>query len=193
MNKEFWSDVLRSGAILGVVMSLSHIFELNLLVFSDMDFMDISIVYLIELIIVIVAFIWLLVRFTRRRAQVLSLSGTVTYSHLLLFILLTSMLTGALVGVADTIYISIVGYDNYVLGVVDRIDQLKQIYVDMGIQPSELVGFDNYATELRQMGQPSMFAAVFGQLYSYTFASLIPGFFIASVISRRYRRMGLNR
>ena len=193
MNKEFWSDVLRSGAILGVVMSLSHIFGLNLLVFSDMDFMDMSIVYLIELIIVIVAFIWLLVRFTRRRAKELSISGTVTYSHLLLFILLTSMLTGALVGVADTIYISIVGYDNYVLGVVDRIDQLKQIYVDMGIQPSELVGFDNYATELRQMDQPSMFAAVFGQLYSYTFASLIPGFIIASVISRRYRRMGLNR
>ena len=193
MNKEFWSDVLRSGAILGVVMSLSRIFEINLFAFSDMDFLDMSMVYLIELIIVIVAFIWLLVRFTRRRAQELSLSGTVTYSHLLLFILLTSMLTGALVGVADTIYVSIVGYDNYVLGFVDRIDEFQQMSVDNGIQPSELVDFDNYTTELRQMGRPSMFAAVFGQLYSYTFASLIPGFIIASVISRRYRRMGLNR
>lgn len=193
MNKEFWSDVLRSGAILGVVMSLSHIFENYLLAFSEMPLLQSSAILCIEWLVAAVAFVWLLVRFTRRRANTLSQSGPVTYSHLLLFILLTSMLAGVLVGVSDTIYVSIIGYDNYVLGFIDRINQLKEIYIESGVQPSELVGFDNYTTQLRQMAQPSIMTAVFGQLYSYTFVGSIPGLIIASVISRRYRRMELNK
>ena len=69
MNRDFWSDVLRSGAILGGVMSLSYIFERYLLAFSDMALLKASAIYSLEWLVACIAFVWMLARFTRRRAE----------------------------------------------------------------------------------------------------------------------------
>lgn len=189
MNRDFWSDVLRSGAILGGVMSLSYIFERYLLVFSDMALLKASAIYSLEWIVACVVFVWMLARFTRRRAETLPSEITVTYSYLLSYILLTSMLSGVLVGVADTLYISAMGYDLYISGLVGRIEQLQQLYLDMGISASEMTIFEQYANQLRYVEQPSMMLTVLGKLQTYAIMGCIPGFIIASVNSRRVRRM----
>ena len=189
MNRVFWSEVLRSGAILGGVMSLSFIFERYVLAFSDMELLKASAIYFTEWLVACVVFIWLLARFTRRRANVLPVEMGSTYSYLLSYILLTSMLSGVLVGVADTLYISLMGYDVYVSGLIGRIDQLKQIYLDMGISASDMTFLEEYTTQLRYMEQPSMLATVLSQLQMYAIMGCIPGFIIASVNSRRHRRM----
>ena len=189
MNRVFWSEVLRSGAILGGVMSLSFIFERYVLAFSDMELLKASAIYFTEWLVACVVFIWLLARFTRRRANVLPVEMGSTYSYLLSYILLTSMLSGVLVGVADTLYISLMGYDVYVTGLIGRIDQLKQMYLDMGISASDMTFLEEYTTQLRYMEQPSMLATVFSQLQMYAIMGCIPGFIIASVNSRRHRRM----
>lgn len=189
MNRVFWSEVLRSGAILGCVMSLSFIFERYVLAFSDMELLKASAIYFTEWLVACVAFIWLLARLTRRRANALPMEMGPTYSYLLSYILLTSMLSGVLVGVADTLYISLMGYDVYVTGLIGRIDQLKQMYLDMGISASDMIFLEEYTTQLRYMEQPSMLATVFGQLQMYAIMGCIPGFIIASVNSRRHRRM----
>ena len=116
--------MLRSGAIIGLVMSISHIFEQYMMAFSDVDLIKSTIICGIEWLVAAVVFIWLIARFTKRRAMAVPTEIGVTYSYLLSFIILTSMLTGVLVGVADTLFISAMGYDNYILGFVDRIDQL---------------------------------------------------------------------
>lgn len=189
MNRDFWSDVLRSGAILGGVMSLSYIFERYLLAFSDMALLKASMIYSLEWLVACVVFVWMLARFTRRRAEALPSEITVTYSYLLSYILLTSMLSGVLVGVADTLYISAMGYDLYVSGLVGRIEQLQQLYLDMGISASEMTIFEQYANQLRYVEQPSMMLTVLGKLQTYAIMGCIPGFIIASVNSRRVRRM----
>lgn len=189
MNRDFWSDVLRSGAILGGVMSLSYIFERYLLAFSDMALLKASMIYSLEWLVACIAFVWMLARFTRRRAEALPTEITVTYSYLLSYILLTAMLSGVLVGVADTLYISAMGYDLYISGLVGRIDQLQQLYLDMGISASEMTIFEQYANQLRYVEQPSMMLTVFGKLQTYAIMGCIPGFIIASVNSRRVRRM----
>ena len=189
MNRVFWSEVLRSGAILGGVMSLSFIFERYVLAFSDMELLKASAIYFTEWLVACVVFIWLLARFTRRRANVLPVEMGSTYSYLLSYILLTSMLSGVLVGVADTLYISLMGYDVYVSGLIGRIDQLKQMYADMGISSSDMAIFDQFAQQLRYVEQPSMLMTVFGKLQTYAIMGCIPGFIIASVNSRRHRRM----
>lgn len=189
MNRDFWSDVLRSGAILGGVMSLSYIFERYLLAFSDMALLKASAIYSLEWLVACVVFVWMLARFTRRRAEALPSEITVTYSYLLSYILLTSMLSGVLVGVADTLYISAMGYDLYVSGLVGRIEQLQQLYLDMGISASEMTIFEQYANQLRYVEQPSMMLTVLGKLQTYAIMGCIPGFIIASVNSRRVRRM----
>lgn len=189
MNRDFWSDVLRSGAILGGVMSLSYIFERYLLAFSDMALLKASAIYSLEWLVACVVFVWMLARFTRRRAEALPTEITVTYSYLLSYILLTSMLSGVLVGVADTLYISAMGYDLYISGLVGRIEQLQQLYLDMGISASEMTIFEQYANQLRYVEQPSMMLTVLGKLQTYAIMGCIPGFIIASVNSRRVRRM----
>lgn len=189
MNRDFWSDVLRSGAILGGVMSLSYIFERYLLAFSDMALLRASAIYSLEWLVACIAFVWILARFTRRRAEALPVEVPVTYSYLLSYILLTSMLSGVLVGVADTLYVSTMGYDLYITGLVGRIEQLQQMYVDMGVSASEMTFFEQYADQLRYVEQPSMLLTVFGKLQTYAIMGCIPGFIIASVNSRRVRRM----
>lgn len=189
MNRDFWSDVLRSGAILGGVMSLSYIFERYLLAFSDMALLKASAIYSLEWFVACIAFVWMLARFTRRRAETLPTEITVTYSYLLSYVLLASMLSGVLVGVADTLYISAMGYDLYISGLVGRIEQLQQLYLDMGISASEMTIFEQYANQLRYVEQPSMMLTVLGKLQTYAIMGCIPGFIIASVNSRRVRRM----
>lgn len=189
MNRDFWSDVLRSGAILGGVMSLSYIFERYLLAFSDMALLKASTIYSLEWLVACIAFVWMLARFTRRRAEAMPAEVTVTYSYLLSYVLLASMLSGVLVGVADTLYISAMGYDLYISGLVGRIEQLQQLYLDMGISASEMTIFEQYANQLRYVEQPSMMLTVLGKLQTYAIMGCIPGFIIASVNSRRVRRM----
>lgn len=189
MNREFWSDVLRTGAILGGVMSLSYIFERYVLAFSDMALLKASAIYCIEWLVACVVFIWLLARFTRRRANVLPEKMMATYSYLLSYILFASMLSGVLVGVAETLYISFMGYEGYIAGLITRIEQLQQMYMDMGISASDMAIFEQYTTQLRYMEQPSMLLTVFSQLQVYAIMGCIPGFIIASVNSRRLRRM----
>ena len=189
MNRDFWSDVLRSGAILGGVMSLSYIFERYLLAFSDMALLKASAIYSLEWLVACIAFVWMLARFTRRRAEEMPVEMPVTYSYLLSYVLLVSMLSGVLVGVADTLYVSSMGYDLYVSGLVGRIEQLQQMYVDMGISASDMAIFEQFADQLRYFEQPSMLLTVFGKLQTYAIMGCIPGFIIASVNSRRVRRM----
>ena len=92
-------------------------------------------------------------------------------------------------GVADTLYISAMGYDLYISGLVGRIEQLQQLYLDMGISASEMTIFEQYANQLRYVEQPSMMLTVLGKLQTYAIMGCIPGFIIASVNSRRVRRM----
>ena len=89
MNREFWSDVLRSGAIIGGVMSLSRIFERYMLSFSEIDIMRSSAIYAIEWLVAAVVLIWLLARYAKRRANAVPVEMGVTYSYMLSFILLT--------------------------------------------------------------------------------------------------------
>ena len=59
----------------------------------------------------------------------------------------------------------------------------------MGISASDMTFLEEYTTQLRYMEQPSMLATVFSQLQMYAIMGCIPGFIIASVNSRRHRRM----
>lgn len=190
MNREFWYDVLRSGAIIGGVMSLSRIFERYMLSFSEIDIMRSSAIYAIEWLVAAVVLIWLLARYAKRRANAVPVEIGVTYSYMLSFILLTSMLAGVLVGVADTLFISIVGYENYIMGFVGRIDQLQALYIERGVPVESLTFLDEMSTQMRQVEQPTIFAAVFNLLEIYAASCLIPGFVIAAIVSSSHRRRG---
>ena len=185
MNKDFWNDVLRSGAILGIVMSLSVVFERYVLAFSDMSIMTASVVYFIEWFVVMVAFVWLIVFFVRRRGRSYPAEVGFSYSTALSYILLVSMLAGIVVGVATTVYINAMGYDNYIEGVIGRMEELVTLYESMGIPSEQTATFGEYADQMRYTEQPSILANVFGSLQLYMLAGGIPGLIIAGIVSRR--------
>lgn len=191
MNKEFWYDVMRSGAILGIIMAASRIFERYVLFFSDMPISTLSMLYLGETVIACVVFIWLLLRFSRRRAAACDPQVGYSYGMAMSYILLVSMFAGVIVGAGDTIFTSAMGYDNYVAGVMSRIEDMRKLYGGMGVSASDLKIFDDFAHAMRTSTPPTMLANVFSAFNNYILFGALPGFVIAGVVSRKpeYREM----
>lgn len=183
-SKDFWYDVLRSGAILGIVMALSHIFERYILVYSDLSLGNAALVYFGEWLLSYILFVWLLVRFTRRRREATDPQLGFSYSSALSYILLISMLGGIIVGVGDTLFISAMGYDAYIVGNVERLEQLKEMYLSMGIGAGELAIFDEMIHVIRSAVQPSMLQSLFSSFSHYILVGGIPGLIIAAAIKR---------
>lgn len=184
-NKEFWTDVMRSGAIIGLIMAASRIFERYVLFYSNMNLATTSTLLIGEMLIACIIFIWLLVRFSRRRASECDPRMGYSYGIALSYILLVSMFSGVIVGVGDTLFTSIMGYDNYVMGVVGRIDEMKSLYASMGINSSELKVFDDVVHAVRTSTQPSMLKSVFSTFNNYILYGGLPGLIIAGVVSRK--------
>ena len=184
-NKEFWADVMRSGAILGLLMAASRIFERYVLFYSDMELSLASVVLAGEMLVACVLFIWLLVRFSRRRAAACDPRIGYSYGVALSYILVVSMFAGVIVGVGGTLLTSIVGYDNYVVGVEERLDEGRLLYSNMGINSSELKVFDEVVHAVRTSTQPSMLSNVFAAFNNYILFGGLPGLIIAGIVSRK--------
>ena len=183
-SRDFWYDVLRTGAILGIVMALSSIYERYVLVFSDLSLGAAALAYFGEWLVTYILFVWLLVRFTRRRREATDPQFGFSYSSALSYILLISMLAGVIVGVADTLFISAMGFDSYVAGNVERLTELKTMYHTMGIGGSDLKIFDDMIHAIRTSVQPSMLRSVFSSFSHYIMVGGIPGLIIAGFMRR---------
>ena len=185
INREYWHDVLRSGAILGLVMALSSIFERYLLLASNLTLGTATMLYLGEAVVACVVFIWLIVRFTRRRRDTGDPRFGFNYSTALSYILLISMLAGVIVGVAGTIFTSAIGYDAYIAGNISRLEEAKTLYEGLGVGANDLVLFDEMVHRIRTAPQPTMLQNVLASFSNYILFGGIPGLIIAGVLSRK--------
>lgn len=203
--KNFWMDVLRSAAILGVVMSLSHVFEQYMLLFNRVDLLTASLIICFEYIAVIVVFVWLTFRFTRNVArnwidQVTLPDGNIievkfTYGRALSYILMVSMLAGVIVGLVNTIFIDIMGYDMFVMSNLNRIDELKAMLEGMaGAGSSQALiadynnMFDDYREVILTAERPSMFSNIVSHMSNYMFSGGIVGLAIAYFARRNVKK-----
>ena len=185
INREYWHDVLRSGAILGLVMALSSIFERYLLLASNLTLGTATMLYLGEAVVACVVFIWLIVRSTRCRRDAGDPRFGFNYSTALSYILLISMLAGVIVGVAGTIFTSAIGYDAYIAGNIARLEEAKTLYVGLGVGANDLVLFDERVHRIRTAPQPTMLQNVLASFSNYILFGGIPGLIIAGVLSRK--------
>ena len=191
-NKMFWYDVLRAGAIVGIVMALSRIFERYQLVFRDADMGSIAVVYLLEWFVAAGLFIAMLYFFARRRAKAADAEVGFSYGQALSYILLVSMLAGVIVGVADTIYINAMGYDVYVDGLIGRLGELRNMYIGVGYNGADIKMFDDVAHSIRTSEQPSMLSNVFAGFNNYILFGGLPGLIIASLVRRDPEHRAFN-
>ena len=200
--KDFWMDVLRSSAILGVVMAISHIFERHIMLFSGLSLGTSSLILLLEGIIAAVVFVGMLYYFTRRLAkgwdEKVEFMGQVldvkfSYSRALSYVLTVSMLASIIVGVASTIYVDVVGYDVYIAAQIDyvqeTIDFVKaygQMSGDEGALSAK--GMENMIMQMETSERPSMFATIISLMSSYMLYGGLVGLVIAAVARRNVKK-----
>lgn len=129
-------DELRTAAILGVVMSLFSIFEKYVLLFSDMTVVSASMVVLLKSIVATCLFVAILYYFTRRLSRnwrdVVEVGGQTfevkfSYGRALSYILMSSMMAGIVVGVANTIFVDVVGFDVYIANIIARLEEMRAL------------------------------------------------------------------
>jgi hypothetical protein len=200
--KDFWMDVLRSSAILGVVMAISHIFERHIMLFSGLSLGTSSIILLLEGLVAAVVFVGMLYYFTRRLAkgwdEKVEFMGQVldvkfSYSRALSYVLTVSMLASIIVGVASTIYVDVVGYDVYIAAQIDyvqeTVDFVKaygQISGDEGVLSAK--GMENMIMQMETSERPSMFANIISLMSSYLLYGSLVGLVIAAVARRNVKK-----
>ncbi|MBR5865308.1 MAG: DUF4199 domain-containing protein [Alistipes sp.] len=198
--KEFWMDVLRAAAIIGVVMALSHIFEQYMLLFSGVSLINASLVILIEGVIAAAVFVWLMIRFTRRislawndRIEVgngIVVDMPFTYGRAVSYGLLISMFAGIFVGVANTIFVDVMGYDLYraaQIGYFEQIEEIMNAYNAL-LGSSENLSSDIMTKQiemLETMDKPSIFATIISHMTSYMLYGGIASLVVAAVARRK--------
>lgn len=200
--KDFWMDVLRSAAIVGIVMSVSHIFEKYITLFSDLGLGASSLIISIEGIVAAVLFVGMLYYFTRRLAkswnerveymgQVLTVKFS--YSRALSYVLTVSMLASVIVGIASTIYVDIIGYDIYLAAQIAYIEET----VDFVNAAGQMSGSENlvsvesmkdFVSQLEASERPSMFANIISLMSSYMLYGGLTGLVVAAVARRNIKQ-----
>lgn len=200
--KDFWMDVLRSAAIVGIVMSVSHIFEKYITIFSDLGLGASSLIIFIEGIVAAVLFVGMLYYFTRRLAknwnerveymgQVLDVKFS--YSRALSYVLTVSMLASVIVGVASTIYVDIVGYDIYLAAQIAYIEETVD-FVNAAGQMSgsenlvSVESMEDFVSQLEASERPSMFANIISLMSSYMLYGGLTGLVVAAVARRNIKQ-----
>ena len=205
--KEFWMDVLRAAAIIGVAMSLSHIFEQYVLLYSDMSLYNASLVLMLEGLISAAAFVFLLFYFTRRIARAwndrvevgdgIVVEVPFTYGRAVSYGLIISMLVGLLVGVVSTLFVDFMGgYDLYraeQLAYFEEIKDLMNAYNAMvGEDIIPLDTMDATIEQLESMERPSMFMTILSHMSSYMLYGGIASLVVAAIARRKPKAQNIS-
>lgn len=181
MNTEYWNDVASKGAVLGIIMLVSHIFKQAAVMHSSSSLV---VAAGIESLVAAVLFIYLLYRFAKRASlrfgdEILGF----TYSQGLIYIVAVSLFAGVIVGLGGYVYIHyIVGYDNYVEQLVDNIQSMIH---SVGNLPSSVMrSYDNMLDAMAESPEPNVMNRVFSSMVNYGIWGLIVGLFIAGFTKR---------
>lgn len=189
--KDFWMDVLRSAAVVGVAMSLSHILEQYVLVYSTMDVATATLLVAFEALVAAAGFVAMHYYFVRRVAKQWHerldvgegriIEVKFTYGRALSYVLMVSMLAGVIVGVANTLYTDMQGYDLYISSILERFDELLSM---PGLLPEQRAAFDEFTSLLESSEAPSIFENILSYVNTYMFFGGITGFAVAYVARR---------
>ena len=179
MEKVFWNDVASKGALLGLMMLVSHIFEQAMLLNGDMGRMGIVGA---EMIVVCVLYIYLLFRFTKRYSLNFSQEEGFSFGKGFTYILTLSIFTSVVVGLGGYIFTHlIIGYQQYIDGIVNLYTNL----LSAAQLPAQMVGtYEQMLERIAEQPEPSIFTAITSSIWSYTFLGAMVALVIAGIVKR---------
>ncbi len=169
-NRGFWSDTLRGGAWLGLLMGLSAVLETYGMFLSGS-----------EGALLLVMFEWMLYRLARRRAERCAPELGFAYSQALLFTICLSAAAGIIAGVMKYVFVSIVGYDTVTNGYLDMLYHYKTVASAADMSAGYVQLLDDMIESVRTARRPSILATVFSSLESY---AVVGGLVISGIVRR---------
>lgn len=185
-NNPFWNDALKYGAILGAIMSLSMMFETYILHYSDVPLVKALTIYVVEWFAVVIVYIWLLVRFTKRYSQNFAPEEGFTFGQGFGFIIVLAFLVAVIVGMMNTIFISIAGFDGFIEGYIGRINEMMLYMGENNLITQSLnEDVEVMVDAVKHSTQPSMFESILAAINGYVFSAMLVGAIIALAIRRK--------
>ena len=184
INTYFWKDILNKGAILGVLMSVSAIFEQCTIIYggtiswmSAMGF---------EYVVSIVVYVWLIYRFAKHFSlQVMDMQKDIknfSYAQGFLYVIMLSILTGVVVGLGTYIFRHfVVGYTEYVEATIRAMQNvLKESQLPSSVTSSYKQLFAQMASQV----EPTIFSVLLSSCWNYMFTGTLLGLVIAGIVKR---------
>ena len=181
-KSNFWNDACRGGAIIGLVMAVSNVAEQAMLLKGGIGMYGLVIV---EWLALAGVFIWLLYRFTRKRAALYAPEEGFSFGQGFGFIVVMSLLSGLIAGAAGYFYRHVaIGYDVYTERYIDSVNGLLS---EVPVPAATVDAYELLFEQLRSTPEPSIFAAIASSMFWYVVAGGLIGLVIARVISRAPR------
>lgn len=180
----YLNKVMSYGAILGLVMLASHIFEQCAVIYGGT--MGWYSVMGIEYIVAIVVYIWMLYRFAKSYSlEVMAQQADVkmfSFSRAYGFIVSVSSLSGVIVGLGRYILHNLViGHSEYTQAMISSL----QAILKANPETAAMMGtYNQMFAQLAAQPEPTILQTVFSSVWSYFFASAIVALVIAAVVKK---------
>lgn len=179
MDREYLNDVASKGAILGVLMLVSHIFEQYMLLNGNLTRLGIV---SIEMIALFGVFIYLLYRFTKNYSTRFSAEEGFAYSKALGYVVTLSLFASIIVGLGSYLYTHfVIGYEEYVNGVVGM---YTNILSSSPIPAQMMSTYEQMLEQVSSQPEPGILKTITSSLWNYLFLGGIVGLIIAGVVKR---------
>ena len=178
------NKVMSYGAILGLVMLASHIFEQCAVIYGGT--MGWYSVMGIEYIVAIVVYIWMLYRFAKSYSlEVMAQQADVkmfSFSRAYGFIVSVSSLSGVIVGLGRYILHNLViGHSEYTQAMISSL----QAILKANPETAAMMGtYNQMFAQLAAQPEPTILQTVFSSVWSYFLASAIVALVIAAVVKK---------
>lgn len=173
--------MLRSGAILGVVMGASGILETYAVISRSHGFVS---AMAVEMIVVFILFVWLLYAFARKRSRLYEPQEGFSYAQALLYVICLSAAAGVISGVMKYVFISIMGFDALVSGYMDILEYYRSAVVGAHMPGAYVQMMDDMIEAVRISERPSILRTVFDSLETYAVGGTILGLIISGIVRR---------
>ncbi len=191
-NLNFGNEVLSKGAILGVLMLASNLVEQSVMVYKG-TLGGISFIGL-EMVVVMVIYVWLLYRFTKNYSLAVYDSRRdpkyFSYGEGLGYVVSVAVLAGIIVALGGYLFRHFaIGYDNYVEGYM----QMMQNVLSSSEMPAAMESvYEQMFSQMESQSEPSLISTVISGAWSYLFSGTILGLIIAAIVKRAPNMFGDN-
>ena len=179
-TKFSWNQVARQGAVLGIILAASSIFEWEAALSGKLGWMGLI---FLEWIAVVVLHYYLLHRYTKQYGAAFSAEEGFSFGKAYSYLLNVSLFAGVVVGAVQALYLhAIVGYSNYMARYVEMMKRLIAQISSGGQQMAAILR--QTMEQMQQAEAPSIISTAFSGIWSVVLFGLLFGLIIAGVLAR---------